>query len=189
MMLSKKFNLLLLVICLANNGCIAAVPVVQAVAMGLTMANVGHSLASVTRWAISSAKAKHTGVDFDKRWPDCIAFDKNYDTLYQLCNQAIIELNEQFDKTDKDNGIIETKRAPFGDPQISKEDSSKKVFFWQEKLLKISKSGDNQAQVCITVILFSTIGETGLEKPLKDEAGENVVKAIFFDKLEKLINQ
>lgn len=77
----------------------------------------------------------------------------------------------------------------FGEPQPVKDDPSKKVSFWQRKTVTITKIGDNQAQACIKVHMFTTLGEHDKEKPLEDEAGVNVVKAIFFDKLEQAFKE
>jgi len=161
-----------------TNGCVAMAPVASIIGAGM-MGGV------MTVQVINNAKDQYPNVNFDKKSPECIDY-KDYNNLYQNALKSVYDLKEQTYGTDKESGVITTQKAPFGEkPDAVSYFMGKKVF-WQRKIIYIKKLSESKAQICVKV-KFSRKGGMTEEEEFDDPDGENVVRAIFYDKLDQLL--
>jgi len=159
-------------------GCLSIAPVASIIGAGV----VG-GVMSVQ--VINNVKDQYPYVNFDKKSPECVDY-KDYNVLYQAALQSVYDLKEQTYGTDKESGVITTQKTPFGEkPGAISYFMGKKVF-WQRKLIYIKKLSESKAQICVKV-KFSRKGGMTEEEEFDDPDGENVVRAIFYDKLDQLL--
>lgn len=176
----KHLGILLVIMALCLNGCLGAPPVlIRAAAI---TAGGAHMEAAV----VNSAKAQHPNINFDKQFSECVAYDKDYNTVYQACIQGLFDLREQTDRTDKESGIIDTKKTAFGEEPGATGYALGKKAFTQRKLIIVKKISDKKTQVSVNA-KFSRKGSYTDEAEFEDPPSENVVRAIFFDKLDQIM--
>ena len=161
-----------------TNGCVAIAPVASIIGGGL-MGGV------MTVKVINNAKDQYPNVNFDKKSPECIDY-KDYNELYQAALQSVYDLKEQTYGTDKESGVITTQKSPFGEKPGAVSYFMGKKVFWQRKIIYIKKLSESKAQICVKV-KFSRKGGMTEEEEFDDPEGENVVRAIFYYKLDQLL--
>lgn len=180
---SNRSWALLLIAALCLNGCIAAVAAAPILIPAATIAGGGAVLGTVM---VNSARAQHPNINFDKTYPESLIYNKDYNTAYQACLKALSELRQQTERTDKESGIIDTKKTAFGEEPGAIGFALGKKGFTQQTLIMVKKISDQNTEVSVKA-KFTRKGSYTQEQEFDDQQAENVVRAIFFDKLDQLL--
>ena len=182
----------LLFLCLFINGCIAALPMailaLKATYTGVAAISIGASgyeYAKIAAQRRKQAKKEYPNVDFDKKWPDCLVFDIDYERTYSLTCQVISALKKQIEKEDRQSGLIETKQTPI-EIKHDKEPATNIILF-QKDIIIITKKDEQSTEVCVKVICSKIVD--GKESEYDDLEWYADFKAIFFTKLHELLKE
>lgn len=163
------------------HGCMAAIP-------AASMAVAGVTAGFLTVQVINTAKEQHPDVDFNKDYEETITYNKPFESVFQSSIKTISLLNEQIESTDKETGLINTRKVEFGKkPSAFGYYTGEKMFF-QRKTILFNKISASKTEVTVKAF-FSRKGSYTEEAEFIDENAASVVRAIFYDKLNTLLKE
>jgi hypothetical protein len=182
----KKKVIVVAALCFLSQGCLAALPLLWMAPLLITGGMAGYSLTGAALSYAKNRKTEQPTIDFERKWPDCITFDKAMDPVFKGCKEVLTDLKEDTDKVDPDTGTIETKKTSFGEPQGS---AGKMVTFWQRKVITLKKTATEEQTDVMLQVVFTRQSPDKPEETVEDGAAANVVRGVFFSKLENVIKE
>ena len=183
----KKRVIGVVALCFLSQGCLAALPLLYLAPLLITGGMAGYSLTGAALSYAKNRKTQQPTLDFDRKWPDCITFDKGMDPVFKGCQKVLADLQEETDKVDPGAGVIEAKKTVFGEPQGSPQEPAKMVTFWQRKVITVKKTATAEQTEVLLQVIFTRQSANKPEETVADEAAANVVRGVFFSKLENVI--